>query len=491
MADRNDPPRLLYPPPSEPYKVACQIEREVFTSDDGLPELVYWRGDWHQFTGTHWEPPAAANAADQELAIRGIFYPLLNGADYEETKTTRGESMTVRKPWTPTKAKLTNVLEPLKARANSLVSDGMDAPSFVDGHRLAGRATDYVSVTNGLLCWRRRELVAHTPALFTGYSLPYEYDPHATAPRWESYLADILEHDPKAILMLQEFLGYVLSGRMDLHKGLLLVGPPRGGKSTFLNVVSALVGKSNTISTDLKTMSEQFGLENLVGKQLVVIPEVSGVNPDNNPNLTRFIKSLTGEDDVSVNRKGRPHWNGRLPGRLILASNEFPRFNDPSGAIATRFMAVQLVKSYRDKPDRTLEPDLLAELPGILNWALDGLQRLERNREFTTPDTMAEITREIEELAAPIKQFMNDCLIVTGDPETTEQLGDVTKAWKRWHEEIGTRAANQREMGRQLRAQNSGVKAVQTNTPGKPRERLLLGARLSEYGRQLANGLIF
>lgn len=70
---------------------------------------------------------------------------------------------------------------------------------------------------------------------------------------------------------------------------------------------------------------------------------------------------------------------GTLPARLMILSNELPRFGDASGAIADRFVILRLTQSWLRREDSELTAALLTELPGILNWSLDGLTRLDRN----------------------------------------------------------------------------------------------------------------
>ena len=60
--------------------------------------------------------------------------------------------------------------------------------------------------------------------------------------RWLAFLDELWPDDADSIAALQEFFGYVISGRLDLHKILLLVGPTRGGKGAIARVLGQLVG---------------------------------------------------------------------------------------------------------------------------------------------------------------------------------------------------------------------------------------------------------
>jgi putative DNA primase/helicase len=90
-----------------------------------------------------------------------------------------------------------------------------------------------VATENGLLDVAQQRLLAHTPLFFNATSVPFEYDPAAKHPtRWHGFLGELWPDDCDSSAALQEWFGYVVSGRLDLHKILLLVGPTRGGRAS-------------------------------------------------------------------------------------------------------------------------------------------------------------------------------------------------------------------------------------------------------------------
>ena len=102
--------------------------------------------------------------------------------------------------------------------------------------------------------------------------VPFEYDPEATAPRWNQFLEELWPQDRDSVRALQEWFGYVVSGRTHLHKMLFLVGPTRAGKSVAAGVLAGLVGRGNVASPSLATLGMNFGLQPLIGKSLAIIP---------------------------------------------------------------------------------------------------------------------------------------------------------------------------------------------------------------------------
>ncbi|EET78236.1 DNA primase family protein [Corynebacterium tuberculostearicum] len=472
-----------YPGPSQPYKVAQQVMRELYSDTDGVPTLTYWRGDWWMYSGTHWEA-VSGSAKDADLVIAGQLLKVFDSAVYSKK-----ESNTVTLvPWSPNRSKISEIIFALKPLAYAVVSDTDDAPCFLrDCAQLPGAPGEYVSMSNGLLRWSTRELVGHTPRVFTTYSLPFAYDPQATAPVWEKFLKQIFAHDTAAIDTLQEYLGYVISGRTDLHKALLIVGPTRAGKGTILRVLRQLVGQQNVTDTSLHSLGSDSGPAELIGKPLAIIGDARDARAGNSNRATELLLNVIGEDGVSLQRKYLGDWVGRLPTRFALASNVIPRLIDSSAAVVGRFVMMRLEQSFAGQEDEELGAKLAAELPGILNWALDGLERLEQQGRFTEPATMAEMKDAMEGLSAPVRRFIEEYLEVTGNPADIVPRRDVYSHWRTWHADNGFTPCNQEEMCNRLTATDGRIRAKQLDVPGAkpkpgqkrpPRERYILGVKL-------------
>jgi hypothetical protein len=96
------------------------------------------------------------------------------------------------------------------------------------------------------------------------------------------------------------------------------------------------------------------------------------------------MKSISGEDAVDLNRKGMPPLTSiKLPTRLMLLANEIPAFHDPSGALKRRLIVLRTEQSFFGNEDIHLTSKLLKELPGILNWSIEGLKRLWSRGHFS------------------------------------------------------------------------------------------------------------
>ncbi|MGP5241966.1 DNA primase family protein [Corynebacterium flavescens] len=437
-----------YPSPAMPMGAARRLVSDLFTTAEHKT-LVFWRGDWWQWQRSSWA------RADSDLEVKGPIWHRLE----EVTFSSKDDEP---KPWAPTPAKVSNIMEPLAILTR--IPDATPAPVWLDGTAPA----PLVSMNNGLLNIRTRELTGHTPAFFNTWALEFDYIPDAQCPIWDRFCAQVFAHDPKGALLLQEFAGYLISGRGDLHKALLIVGPPRGGKGTISRTLHALIGAANVVSPSLSNLGSEFGLAPLIGKPLAVVEDARADDDRRNNTTVERLLNIVGQDAVSVNRKNKDYWHGTLPTRFILISNETPRFLDSSGAIANRFMSVRLKASFADNPDTHLGEKLHKELPGIFNWALAGLRRLGKQGHFTRPATMDEMDDLLSDMASPVAQFLDEYYIVTGAQADVEKVTDAFGQYKMWAELQGMRPMVRDTFVQRFQAVNPGIEYKNTRLNGRP-----------------------
>ncbi|MEU0340811.1 phage/plasmid primase, P4 family [Streptomyces bobili] len=428
----HDPSEEL-PPPSNPLAVARRLLPD-WQSEDGKLVCRRWRASWMHWTGTCWREmdEAQMRAAMYTRLEHAVYLAPVKDGEFEE------------RDWAPTKQKIGNLLDALGAI--TLLPTETDAPAWIDG----GDAVDggpMVACENGLLRIEDRALLPHGPGFFNLVSVPFAYDPTATAPTWERFLAQIWPNDPDAIAALQEWFGYVLSGRTDQQKILLIVGPSRSGKGTIARVLKELVGKENLAGPTLAGLGTNFGLSTLIGKPLAVISDARLSGNDNSQVVERLL-TISGEDTIDIDRKYRAVWTGKLPTRLVILSNELPHFGDSSGVIARRFVLLNMRVSWLGKEDPTLFDRLTAEMPGILNWALEGLARLQQTGRITEPASSREAVTTMQDTASPTSAFIRERC--TTGPTCSVPVDALWTVWREWAEDNGVRPGTKQIFGRNL-----------------------------------------
>ena len=141
--------------------------------------------------------------------------------------------------------------------------------------------------------------------------------------------------DSEAVELLQEWTGYLISGNTSHQKILFMVGPKRAGKGTVLKVLTGLLGRENVESLALGKIGSDFGLAALLGKTAGFFPDARLTGGSDQGPIVETLLSISGEDALPVNRKHRDVITARIPARLVLCSNEIPRLQDASGALAS------------------------------------------------------------------------------------------------------------------------------------------------------------
>jgi putative DNA primase/helicase len=463
LLSETDPPQTL-PSPNTPYEVAAAFMEQKHYTAAMERTLYWWRDTWMTWRGSCWrELPRAA--------LRAQLYRFTAAATYVNAQEEH-------KAWAPTEKKISDLAGALASLCE--LPDAIDAPCWLDGRK----SETIIATANGLLDIAARQLHPHTPQFFNLHAMPFAYDATAPEPKhWFAFLDSIWPPPPDTTTpaqdLLQEWFGYVLSGRTDLQKMLLLQGPTRGGRGTIGRVLTGLLGKENVAGLRLDDLGENFGMAHLIGKPLAIIGDerFSGKKMSE---VVAALLMITGEDVIPVNRKRRVRWNGKLPTRLMLFSNELQKLSDASAAIVDRFLVLQMTKSWRGREDIGLLDRLLGELPGILNWALEGLRWLMANGKFTTDPEAADIVAQMTALASPMQTYVEENCVVG------EGKGFETHTVALYHDHCAWRKANghmtiaSSTFGASLRAAFPHITSKKCRQPDGSQLRVYVGIRLKK-----------
>lgn len=380
--------------PKYPMRTARGLVSRFLT--DGEKYLAwYWRGAFWRFEQSKgWREW-------QEQDVRTWCWRQLEHAE-EPADIDR------TKPFGPTPQRVSAIIEALKA-CLALSSD-IDPPVWTSaGDEERPPAHEFLRVANGLLHVSRQELWPDDPVHFSFGACPIEYDPEAPRPKeFLQFLKTQWADDPESIRGLQEWFGYALAGASYLQKVLLMVGPTRSGKGVICHILRALVGSSNVCFPKLQQLGERFGLAMFIGKRLAIVTDGRLSHRADKVAVGETLLSISGQDPQSIERKFMSEWHGRVGVCIIICANELPTLVDSSGALSGRFIILQQSKSFLGCEDTDLTDRLLAELPSIFIWALEGLARLRHRGYFEQPKSGSIALETLSELASPIKTFVRD-----------------------------------------------------------------------------------
>jgi len=392
---------------------AKEFIAEHFTRD-GMTTLVSYAGQFWAWSNNHY-------TAIEDEAIRQILYPWLQ--------------------------------EALRYNAKGRLIDFDSNPRTVEAVRSTIASTSFVQASEHLPFWRgngappapvhdlllcrglslhipTRRRIAPTPELFAVNALDFDYSEAAKEPtRWLAFLRELFGDDIEAINLLQEWMGYCLTSDTRQQKILLIVGPRRSGKGTIGRVIRKVVGEGNVANPTASSLATNFGLWPLIGKTNAIISDARFSGHWVTVVIERLL-CISGEDSISIDRKFMAPVNMKLPTRFTLFTNELPRLPDASNALTGRFLVLRLKHSFYGKEDVALSDKLTSETPGILNWALEGWDRLNKRGHFLQPSSSQQALEDLEELASPVSTFVRESCIVA--PEQRVPCSELYNAWLSW-----------------------------------------------------------
>ncbi|QOJ16785.1 MAG: hypothetical protein HRU76_03940 [Phycisphaeraceae bacterium] len=329
-------------------------------------------------------------------------------------------------------------------------------PTWLDGGKDRPPALELLPCKSMNLHIPTGRILAPTPALFTTNSLDFDYHPDPESPeRWIKFLEQLFGDDLESVELLQEWIGYCLTADTSQQKMLLLVGPRRSGKGTIGRVIIRLVGAGNVVGPTTSSLAGPFGLQPLIDKSLAIVSDAR-FKGDNVGTVVERLLCVSGEDTLTIDRKFLGAVSMKLTTRFMFLTNELPRLNDASTALAGRFLVLRLTQSFYGQEDPTLTDQLLVELPGILQWAIEGWKRLRARGRFVQPRSGEDAIRDMEDLASPVGAFIRDrCVVGVGHRVWVD---DLYNAWKAWCEADGRNAVSTKQaFGRDLMAAAPGV----------------------------------
>lgn len=253
------------------------------------------------------------------------------------------------------------------------------------------------------------------------YQMGFAYDPDATCKRWKKALRDMFPDDQEAMLaVIQEMFGYTFAyGSAKAGKLFYLYGRGRNGKSLLNTVLRKLHGEENVAGIPLNQLADRFNLSAIYRKRVCICPENSQAKLLD----TSTLKALTGRDAIKIEFKYEMPFTDVLKTKIIVSSNHLLQTDDDSTGFWERILAIPFkvifvaetedvkgVDKRYTKPRVTdLEDELEEELPGIFNWAVEGLSRLRDNDwKFTYSKSSEDLRDKMLVYSKPVTAFVKE-----------------------------------------------------------------------------------
>ena len=388
--------------------------------------------------------------------------------------------------WEPLRIRHSMVKEILAMLSNNLVviQTEQEAPFWIVKPDNWTERKIYFPMKNCIFEITEKKKIPKTPDFFNLSALSFDYKEGSAKPyKWFKFLDSIWpeKSEKDQIQALKQWFGYCISGKTDLQKILMIIGLKRCGKGTIARTLTQILGENQVTNPTLNSFCENKGMQSIIGRSLAIFNDIRlGYKNDSTIAVERFL-SISGEDIISVPRMYRQALELRPKCRIMMISNMLPKFNDQSTALASRFIVLKICRSFIGKEDLQLFENIKAELPGIFNWALKGLDEIKEIGIIEEPKISEIIREELEGLQSPVSSFVKEfCMI--GDIYE-EERDKIYQSWKNWSDENGTKPTSKRVFYRDLDSIHPQLKLLQKRNIGK-RVYYFIGICLSEEGHE-------
>lgn len=312
-------------------------------------------------------------------------------------------------------------------------------------------------------------------------SFSFDFEPFAERPLLDEYLESVFEGDEDAtdkVKLLQEFMGAALFGiATAIGKAMLLVGERGSGKTTYIEIAEGLLPENMCCSLNPGDFDNRFKRGHLAGKRLNSSNEL----PAQDLLREAFLKKIVPGQTTNAERKYVDPFDFKPVAAHLFAANDLPPAPGVSEAFWDRFVAMEFNRIFRGTSKEQMglaERILETELPGVVAWALGGVQRLVRYQglEYTIPSSAAALLKRWRRVGNSVTAFFEDCTIpfaeavVSKWPRPSELYPEYVEFCSR----IGAKPAGLDKFS--LRAKAAGIEKGRSNGP-RLRCRLRVGLR--------------
>lgn len=307
---------------------------------------------------------------------------------------------------------------------------------IIDNYRVIGRKrlsefnwANLINLNNGMINPIDGILQDHDYNFYSTIRIPYIYDENAKCELWVKTLKEILENDKDKMETLQEYFGYCLTKDTNQIMSLLLLGESKSGKSTILHILRHLIGIPNCSSVAMKFISNPQYSPLLINKLVNIDADVSEKAQD----FEAEFKIITSGEPITCNQKFVPTFEFIPYCKVVMAANKFPRITDHSSAFYNRLLIIPCNRVFiPTEQDRTLKSRLLDELSGILIWAMQGLNRLNKRGMFEEKQFIKEALEELREESNPIEAFFKEHIEADNSVDSYIVKEDLYKNYCDW-----------------------------------------------------------
>lgn len=258
-------------------------------------------------------------------------------------------------------------------------------------------------------------------------------------PLFKAYL-DRIQPKKENQRMLQQLAGLALTDETRYESCFALVGSGANGKTVFLDILSAMIGRQNVSSVDLQMLDQRFQTFPLATSKLNICGEMpTDVGVSSLRNVEGILKNCISGGEIEVERKGLDKALAKCRARFVFATNSMPTFVDKSDGIWRRLRVIDFpVTIPADERDVHLADRIIQdELSGVLHWAIVGLVDILQNGAVYESEHSKQLKAKHKLDSDKERQFLSECCEPRGEAFVSK--GDLYGNYAEWCRRNGYR----------------------------------------------------
>ena len=351
---------------------------------------------------------------------------------------------------------------------------------------------DVIPVRNGILEWSESEkkLVfrPYRPDDMVFSTLNATYDPNAKSELFDRVIHEIL-YRPDNRQVVQDYFGGGLFMENRSRRFLVLQGASGSGKTTLSDMFTSILGPSRVICPSSDKINDKFAFSSMKSQSLILIMEAKAKTFET-PEGSAFLLRACGHDPMSFPKK---HLNETsdsvgLFSIVILTNSELGFYSDGEGIeISDRLTPIVFDRKieHRDlEMGKKLQGE--TERSAILNWLIEGAERLIRNNwEIELSEDQIKIRNRMVKATKGVELFVRDHVEISfGEYFLTSE---AYEAYGELVEKEGLKPLSEEEFSKDLSTQMQKMSGVKkdNNLPAKKPPAIMGGVI---YKKQTARG---
>lgn len=295
----------------------------------------------------------------------------------------------------------------------------IQAQTYIDRKMFDSPPLNLVPLKNGVLDLETRTLKPYLREYYFTSKLPIIYNPDAKCPKINKFIGEIVSESDKELLY--EIPAYCLYRGYPIQKAFMLVGVGANGKSTYLQLIIAILGKENVSAITLQTLeANRFAGAQLYKK----LANIAADLPSLSLKSTGLFKALTGGDAICGEKKFKDAFFFYNIAKLLFSANQVPFTEDESEAYYRRWIVIIFPNKFEgENANKFILKEITTEeeLSGFFNEMLNRYDNIFSKGDFSYTKTTTETKKIYIEKSDSVGAFVTEKVVQKSEESISKE----------------------------------------------------------------------